>query len=413
MPIPTRLPTPPRHATSLLILAMVSWTGCDTGGAAGHGEEILVATPLTAPFTDVLLQAIAPVSPDVVWVSGHGGTWARTEDGGATWVHSVVQGHADLQFRDIAAVDAGTAVLLSSGTGPLSRIFRTEDGGVSWDETFVMDHPEGFLDCMDFVDGTLGFAYGDEVDGALYLLRTEDGGRSWTRVPPETLPAALPGEGGFAASGTCLSASPEGRISVATGNGSRPRLLTSHDRGLTWTVQDLPLVSAEAAGATSVEMGPDGFGFVAGGAIGLPFAGARVAVSSDAGATWTAAGEPALIGPIYGAARANGAGGHLVAAAGPGGISWSPDGGASWRVADTRSHWAVAFTDDGTGWAVGPRGRVTRLGFEHPEVRPGDLVVVGGRLFSGMEDEAISNPGVLIRDGVILAMGFDDRNVPE
>lgn len=311
--------------------------------------------------TDVLLQAVSPAADGTVWVSGHGGTWGRSTDGGRTWTTAVVDGAAELQFRDVHGFDAERAVLLSAGTGPLSRLFRTDDGGMNWTETFAMDQPEGFLDCMAFANDTRGWAYGDAVEGRLYLLTTDDGGRSWSRVPGDALPAALTSEGGFAASGACVAAAPDGVV-VATGNGPRPRLLRSSDDGGSWSAIDLPLTAGPSAGATAVGVGSDGFAWAVGGAIGEPIEGPRVAVSTDGGRVWDAAGgEPPLEGALYGGDRIPGASPPALVVVGPGGVAWSGDAGASWAVIDGSSHWAVAFGKDGEGWAVGPGGRITAL----------------------------------------------------
>lgn len=314
-----------------------------------------------ASGTDVLLQAVSPVGDGVVWVSGHGGTWGRSVDGGERWTVGVVPGADTLQFRDVEGFDARRAVLLAAGTGPLSRLFRTDDGGATWVETFVMDEPQGFLDCMAFVDDARGWAYGDAVDGVPYLLATTDGGRSWARVPAASLPPALESEGGFAASGACVAPDGPDGVVVATGNGPRPRLLRTAGGGA-WQALDLPLTAGPAAGATAVGIGADGFAWAVGGAIGDPLEGPRVAVSTDGGASWAPGpGEPSLDGPLYGGARVPGAPGPVLVAVGPGGVAWSADGGATWTTLREESHWAVAFGDEGTGWAVGPRGRITRL----------------------------------------------------
>ena len=39
--------------------------------------------------------------------------------------------------------------------------------------------------------------------------------------------------------------------------------------------------------------------------------------------------------------------------------------------------------------------------------RAGDLVLVGGQLFEGTSDATRSNLGILVRNGVILALGID------
>lgn len=319
---------------------------------------VFETSELTPP---VLFQAVSPVSAEVVWLAGHGGSWARSQDGGETWITGSVPGHGDREFRDVHAFDERRAVLMSAGPGDLSRIFRTDDGGGSWREVFVMDHPDGFLDCLDFWDGSRGAAFGDAVQGGLYLLVTDDAGDSWRRLNPAGLPPALDGEGGFAASGTCLRAGPGERGWVATGNGTRPRLLATADRGDSWEATDLPLAAGPSRGATTVEIRPDGLGFVLGGDISAEGEGPRVALTADGGLTWSAVGDLPFPGAAYGAAWVPGRNPATVFAVGPGGIGWSRDGGMNWSLADTLSHWAVAFGSTSRGWAVGPGGRVTRI----------------------------------------------------
>lgn len=314
--------------------------------------------PVSVP-TDQLLIGISPASPEVTWLSGTGGRWLRTDDAGVTWVGGEVPGAGELQFRDVHGFDADGAVLLAAGEGDASRLFRTGDGGATWVETFVMDEPAGFLDCMDFWPDGRGLAYGDAVDGELYLLRTDDGGRSWSRVDPATLPAALEGEGGFAASGTCLETGPDGQARIATGNGTAPRLLSTDDYGVTWTVTELPLVGGSGSGATSVGFSRAGLGFAVGGSIAGEADGDRVALSADGGRSWSPGGAPAMDSPLYGAAWIPGS--YALVAVGPGGVDWSDDGGMTWTPLDTTNHWSVAFADGETGWAVGPEGRVSRI----------------------------------------------------
>ena len=171
-----------------------------------------------------LFQAISPVSENVVWISGHRGTYGRTTDGGATWEISVMPGAGELQFRDVDAFDARTAYLLSAGAGRLSRIYRTDDAGATWTLQLQNEDPEGFFDCMAFWDRDHGIAYGDEVDGELSIFRTEDGGSHWLRVTG--LPA-LDGEGGFAASGTCALTRPGGLGWIAAGNAAQARAMVT------------------------------------------------------------------------------------------------------------------------------------------------------------------------------------------
>ncbi len=334
-------------------------------GCAAPPEERSPDWGLTASAqlsgTEALLQAVSPIDDDIVWVSGHDGTFLRTVDGGGVWEAGGVEGAETLQFRDVAAFDAETAYLMSSGAGELSRIYRTDDGGVSWRLQYTAEHPDAFLDCMDFWTPERGLVYGDAIDGVPFLLETDDGGDSWNRISADLLPAALPGEGGFAASGTCLRMAGAGEARVAMGAGPRTRVLATDDYGESWRVADVPVVGGEASGLTTVEVGGDGNGIALGGVIGNDtIRSANVALTADGGSSWTAGGMLAMAGPVYGAALVQGIPGAVVAV-GPGGMDRSSDGGRSWTAVDSTTYWAVGFSRGGIGWAVGPGGRVVRL----------------------------------------------------
>ena len=189
------------------------------------------------------LRGVSAVNADVAWVSGSGGTVLRTLDGGATW-ENVAPPDADAQaFRDIEAFDADTAVLLAIGTGEASRLYRTDDGGETWTKTYQNTEPTAFYDCMSFFDRRRGLVLGDPVGGKFQILSTEDGGRSWTLLPSDGMPAALPGEFAFAASGTCIETAGGRDAWFATGGDAVARVFHSDDRGQTWDVVATPVKS--------------------------------------------------------------------------------------------------------------------------------------------------------------------------
>lgn len=352
-----------RSLTSIAVVAAATVLAC-----APDRVEVDLPWELTTAEqrsgTNALLQAVSPVNDQVVWVSGHEATYAITVDGGATWAPAVVADAEGLQFRDVAAFDDRTAYLMSAGPGDQSRIYRTDDGGGSWRLQFTATDPDAFLDCMDFWSPDRGLAYGDAIDGVPYLLVTEDGGERWSRVPADVLPAALEGEGGFAASGTCLITGAGGRAWVATGNGARARVLRTDDFGASWGVADVPVVGGAASGLATVQIDSDGRGVALGGVIGDDsIRSENVAVTLDGGATWAPGGALEMAGPVYGAALAPGTEG-LAVAVGPRGVDWTADGGLSWQSADTITYWAAAFASEGAGWAVGPVGRVLELSFQ-------------------------------------------------
>jgi photosystem II stability/assembly factor-like uncharacterized protein len=345
-----------------IVLALVLAVCTYAAPVEAQGPASLERTGQTSGTT-VLLQAVSAVNDQVVWVSGHGATWTRTTDGGATWTTATVPGADGMQFRDVAAFDADVAYLMSAGTGPASRIYRTDDGGRSWRMQYTADHPEAFLDCMDFWSAERGFVYGDAVDGVPWILLTDDGGRTWRRAPRDGLPAALDGEGGFAASGTCAVAGPEGRGWIATGNGARARVLRTDDYGASWRAVEVPVVGGSASGLATLSMDPSGVGLALGGVIGNDSIRVdNVARTDDGGATWSLAARLSMSGPAYGSALVPGRP-ALAVAVGPRGLDVTFDGGRSWTTADATTYWAVAFASVGAGWAVGPGGRITKLAF--------------------------------------------------
>ena len=312
-----------------------------------------------SPFTSQRLQAVSVAGRSAVWVSGTGGTWGLTVDGGATWLHGVVPGADSLEFRDVQGFDARRALLLAAGPGDRSRIYQTEDGGATWVQRFVNTEPDGFYDCFAFWDERSGFAISDVVSGVLPVQRTADGGRQWRKL--ESSPAAVTGEGAFAASGTCVATWGDSLAWIATGAGPQARVLRSTNRGATWSAVVTPIVQGRpSSGHATIAFRSPRDGLAAGGDIAdTVSAGHRVVLTADGGTTWQPGGEPTFRGAVYGAAFAPGT--SKVVAVGPLGASWSRDGGKTWLRLDALSHWSVAMATATTGWMVGPAGRITRV----------------------------------------------------
>jgi photosystem II stability/assembly factor-like uncharacterized protein len=308
--------------------------------------------------TTALLQAVSvsTTNPDVIWVSGHAGTYARTSDGGRTWTARVVPGYETLQFRDLHAIDTTRAWLMAAGNGEKSGIFQTRDGGASWMPVFVNRDTSAFYDCMAFFDDDHGFAFSDAVNATTPIVETSNG-RDWTQ---RTIPS-LPGEGGFAASGLCAVTSSDGDAWLATGAGPQPRVRHSTDRGQSWTSAVVPLAAGSGAGATAVAFRDRLSGVAVGGVIGGTGTGPRVARTADGGKTWTVLAEPPFAGAIYGAAYARVGCEWVLVVVGPGGAAYSLDDGDAWTMLDASPYWSLGFASNGTGWLVGPKGRIVRV----------------------------------------------------
>lgn len=309
--------------------------------------------------TTSLLQAISMVDSKTVWISGHDASFVRSLDAGESWDLFQYDKIDSLQFRDIHGFNSTQAILMSSGAGSLSRIL-TFEAPDHWEENFVMEDLLGFLDCFDFWDEKRGVAYGDAIDDYPYILLTKDGGKSWLRADTTMMPKAGIGEGGFAASGTCVTTGEDGLAWVATGAGGNARFLLTKNYGVSWEAIDSPIVKGEAAGNTSVSFAGK-VGFAVGGDLTKMEAYTQnCAFTSDGGASWSLGAQPKTKGAFYGGAIANLDNEMYAFACGPNGIDYSSDLGTSWNTLDTMNYWSIAFNEK-LGFASGKEGRIVRI----------------------------------------------------
>ena len=321
-----------------------------------HAQQPVLTVQQSGTFSLFQAVSVSARHPSVVWISGHAGTWARSTNGGRTWQSHVMTGFDSLQFRDLHAVDADSAWLMAAGTGAKSGIFHTTDGGATWMQSFANADTAAFYDCMAFIDSNEGFAFSDAVNARAPIVRTENG-VDWT---VSSLPA-LSGEGGFAASGTCAVALPTGDAWIGTGSAITPRVRHSADRGKTWSDAIVPIVGGSGAGVTGLAFRDARHGIAVGGAIGGTATGPRAARTTDGGKTWLVITDPTFAGPAYGVAYTRVRGKPVLVVVGPGGASYSVNDGDTWIQLDAAPYWSVGFGPRGTGWMVGPSGRVVRI----------------------------------------------------
>ena len=113
------------------------------------------------------LRGIDSVDDKVAWASGTGGTVLRTTDSGEHWQKCVIPDAstdgATLDFRGVQAWDDDTAIVMASGPGEKSRLYKTTDGCRSWTLMLKNTDPEGFYDTFTFWDRKHGFLLGDPV----------------------------------------------------------------------------------------------------------------------------------------------------------------------------------------------------------------------------------------------------------
>jgi photosystem II stability/assembly factor-like uncharacterized protein len=154
------------------------------------------------------LRGIYSVDGTVAWASGTGGTVLRTTDGGAHWTHCATpngdKDGAKLDFRGVQAWDAKTAIVMASGPGELSRLYKTKDGCESWKLIFRNPDKDGFFDAIYLDDSAEIWLLGDPVNGMFTLFVSDDAGKIWFRDKNPALRVKAGTQGAFAASNSSL-----------------------------------------------------------------------------------------------------------------------------------------------------------------------------------------------------------------
>ncbi len=290
-----------------------------------------------------------------VWAGGSNGVILLSNDAGKTWQRLHVPGGDALDFRGVVAWDANSALVMSSGEGDKSRIYKTTDGGESWKFEFT-DSRKAFFFYALACDAEC-YALSDPIDGKFVIVGTHEY-QDWKELPGDGMPASLPGEGAFAASGTSLAVDNDRGIYFGTGGGKTARVFHSADLGKTWTAVDTPIASGNASsGIFSISFTVHALNIV-GGDYKDPQRAYRIAAySQDQGNTWSLAaqqpgGYRSAVVSIDGA---------TLAALGPTGEDASDDFGAHWKHTDSLNLNAAFVLDIHNAWAVGSNGTIARL----------------------------------------------------
>ena len=314
------------------------------------------------------LRGIHNVGSGVVWASGTEGTVLRTTNDGKTWqTCAVPQGGEKLDFRGIQAFDANTAVVMSSGTGGLSRLYKTSDACRSWRLVFTNPDESGFWDALQFASPTFGVLIGDQVRGHFAAFFSTDAGETWQQFDPKAFAVADKTQAFFAASNSSLLVdAARQQLYTITGGGttslialdgyftSMPKLSHTH----------LNLAAGATAGGFSLASRMDGSKLImmaVGGDFKAPERRTGTAAFFAAG-KWQAPDTPPhgyrSAVAYYGPAK-------TWITVGPNGTDISTDDGRNWGALKPASH---EISDAGKNWnalslpfAAGPNGRLGKL----------------------------------------------------
>lgn len=341
------------RALFLLIFLAAACASSPEQSVESIGSEIIVDIESVEKIQPNHIRGLFMVDDEVAWASGAGGTFMRTVDA-LSWSADTIAGYTHLDFRDVHAFDAETAILMAAGSE--GRILRTEDGGTSWMEVYTNLDSGIFLDGIDFF-GDTGYCYGDPMKESMFVLKTDDAGRTWSEEEA-ALPPTLAKEAGFAASGTGVIAS-ELQTWIATGGDSIARVFRKESGN--WSVYETPMRSAEGCGIFSfAHIPPSTLVAVGGCYLDSTSTDGNCAVSNNNGKTWTAISENGPRG--YRSCVAYSKTMDLLVACGRTGVDVSRDRGLTWEALSDEGYYTCSLADS-TGWLMGKRGKLARLSF--------------------------------------------------
>ena len=332
--------------------------------------------------TTASLRGIDSLGNGVAWASGTGGTVLRTEDGGNHWQLCKTPPDAEkLDFRGVQALDAKTAVVMSSGKGDLSRLYKTTDSCQTWRLVFTNPDADGFFDALHVTDH-MGVVVGDPVGGRFALFASLNSElETWSRFGEQSdfshfkfEPSPYAGEALFAASNSNVKGSPKAGIGFVTGG---PRgayfaygLWSEHGVGGYPTAEfakiAIPLAMSPSAGAFSFDCSAELSNglhqrcVAAGGDYqSVDSTNGVVAYSSNSGRKWIVSRKPPH---GYRSAVTYDASTRTWITVGPNGTDVSTDDGRNWLALKPGPHDA---SDADKNWnalslpfVVGPKGRI-------------------------------------------------------
>jgi len=307
------------------------------------------------------LRGIDSVDGTVGWASGTGGTVLRTTDGGEHWTKCAVPDAAidgaTLDFRGVQAWDAMTAIVMASGPGEKSRLYKTTDECKTWTLLYANPDKDGFWDAISVADQDNIVVLGDPVSRRFFVSITANGGKSWDRAKGDGL-ESKDKEGAFAASNSTLLMNwVDGPFAFGTGGPSGARFLFQCDscRSESWTAYPMPsFPRGSAAGIFSLSFRDWRRLVAVGGDYTKPNESKGAAAwSTDKGKHWTSSvKQPHGYRSTVQWSEPR----KVWITAGTNGSDFSRDDGRTWQPLDDGNWNALSLP-----FVVGPNGRIGRL----------------------------------------------------
>ena len=226
-------------------------------------------------------NALSMISANLAWVVCNSGKIFKTTDGGQTWLQQssgTTRKLTDVQFIDQLN---GWAVGGTSSDGTTLLVLRTTDGGQTWVDLSFGSNCQS-VDAGSFIDAQTGWICG-KVNGEPTVYKTVNGGNNWVSqvLPTFTQTEKKVSDIGFASANTGWATTDrnnqDGSVIYTTNGGANWTIQTTTDRdinkiavknslqvailgwkvgsntqmivkttsdgGLTWTTNNVPLLS--------------------------------------------------------------------------------------------------------------------------------------------------------------------------
>ncbi len=342
----------------LIILATTLLFSCEN-----KTEINFNSVEITPVFIDSLsIRAIAPVDENRVWFAADRGKVGLI-DGETPKLAIIKYGDSLLHFRSIATTKEAVFVLSIANPAVLYKIGFNGSEATNIEEVYNEKGEKVFYDSMKFWNDSEGIAIGDPVADCMSIIITRDGGNSWEKISCENLPKVERGEAAFAASNSNIALFGN-HAWVATG-GRKSRVMHTADKGKTWEVFDTPIVQGKAmTGIYSIDFRDENNGVVFGGNWeDKSFNEGNKAITKDGGKTWRLIANGKDPGYRSSVKFVPGTAGQGIVAVGSPGISFSGDGGKTWKELSKEGFFALEFVNDSVAFASG-NNRISRLVFQ-------------------------------------------------
>lgn len=333
----------------IIIFALLLFTSCNQDYKPRNFDTVNIKE---FKIDSVSIRTIQIVNKNKVIYAGSNGDIGFYDDNetnistilGMTYQDTIIP-----NFRSLASNGKAIFALSIGNPALMYKVFRGESEIV-----YKEKHEKVFYDSMKFFDDNMhGIAVGDPTEDCASILLTSDRGKTWNKVSCDKLPKFEDGEAFFAASNTNIKTIGK-TVWIASG-GKKARILKSTDYGKTWVIYNTPIIQGNGPqGIYSIDFADDNNGIIIGGDYSKPLENkANKAITNDGGKTWSLVADgqnPNYKSCVQYVPDTNG---QEIFAVGKTGISFSNDGGITWKDVSKDSYYTIQFVDKNTAWLSG------------------------------------------------------------